>query len=162
MKTPMEHWIGEGIRLLKSGRRQEAERALRIAVSENERSVEGWLWLSQAVESDGEKLTCLLKATALDPRNAVARQQLNSLQQHGQNKEAAYVNPFMVEEPAGTLSVPPSSVSRESLFPADSEGELKVKSRSMVRAVDFGRILLIGLIILVVGVVVAALFLLIR
>ncbi len=157
----MEHWVGEGIRLLKGGRRQEAERALRIAVSENERSVEAWLWLSQAVESDGEKMTCLLKVMELDPRNAVARQQLNSLQQHGQSKEGAYVNPFRVEEPPESQAAL-SPIPRESLFPADSEGELQVKSRPMVRAFDFGRILLIGLIILVVAVVVAALFLLIR
>ncbi len=157
----MEHWVGEGIRLLKSGRRQEAERALRIAVSENERSVEAWLWLSQAVESDGEKMTCLLKVMELDPRNAVARQQLNSLQQHGQGKEGVYVNPFMVDEPTETEPAL-SSILRESLFPADAEGEMKVKSRPMIKAIDFGRILLIGLIILVVGVVVAALFLLIR
>ncbi len=156
----MEHWVSEGIRLLRGGRRQEAERALRIAVSENERSVEAWLWLSQAVESDGEKMTCLLKVMELDPRNAAARQQLNALQLHEQSKEGAYVNPFKVEE-ASEEQTMPSAMARDSLFLADADGELKVKSRRMIKAIDFGRILLIGLIILVVGVVVAALFLLI-
>ncbi len=157
----MEHWVSEGIRLLRGGRRQEAERALRIAVSETERSVEAWLWLSQAVETDSEKMTCLLNVMELDPRNAAARQQLNALQQREQVKEGAYVNPFKVEEPA-EMQPAPASIPTDSLFPADSDGELKVKSRPMVKAIDFGRILLIGLIILVVGVVVAALFLLIR
>ncbi len=157
----MERWVSEGIRLLKGGKRQEAERALRIAVGENGRSVEAWLWLSQAVESDAERMTCLLKVMELDPRNAAARQQLNALQQRERGKEGIYVSPFKAEEePAIQPATTPAHT--DSLFPGDSEGELKVKSRPVIRSVDFGRILLVGLIILVVAVVVAAIFLLIR
>ncbi len=146
---------------MKGGRRQEAERALRIAVSENERSVEAWLWLSQAVESEGEKMTCLLKVMDLDPRNAVARQQLNSIQQRERNKEGAYVNPFMADETAEAQPMP-ASIPKDSLFPTDSEVELKVKSRPVIRMTDFGRILLVVLIVLVLAVIVAAIFSLIR
>ncbi len=158
---PKERWVGEGIRLLKGGRRQEAERALRIAASENERSVEAWLWLSQAVESEGEKMTCLLNVMELDPHNTFARQQLNSIQQRQRSKEGEYVNPFMAEE---TANAEPMQVSipKDSLFPVDSELELKVKSRPVVGMTDFGRILLVLLIVLVVAVIVAAIFLLIR
>ncbi len=158
---PTEHWVSEGIRLLKGGGRQQAERALRIAVSENERSVEAWLWLSQAVESEGEKMTCLLKVMELDPRNAFARQQLNSIQQRERSKQGVYVNPFKADE----LAQPPATavpIPQDSLFPTDSEGELKVKSRPMIKTIDFGRILLVLLIVVVVAVVVAALFLLIK
>ncbi len=157
----MNRWVNEGIRLLKVGRRQEAERALRIAVSENGRSVEAWLWLSQAVESDGEKMTCLLKVMELDPRNAVARQQLNSIQQRERSKEGAYVNPFKDEDPA-EMPIKPGTIPKDSLFSPDGEVELKVKSGPVIRLSDFGRILLILLIVLVIVAIVIALFLLIE
>jgi hypothetical protein len=157
----MEHWIGEGIRLLKSGRRQEAERALRIAVTENERSVEAWLWLSQAVDTDAERMTCLLRVMELDPRNTVARQQLNAIQQRERSKEGEYVSPFKAEEMPENPSNP-ASTPQDSLFLTDAEIELKVKSGPVIRPIDFGRILLILLIVVVVALIVIALFLLIR
>jgi hypothetical protein len=157
----MEHWIGEGIRLLKSGRRQEAERALRIAVTENERSVEAWLWLSQAVDTDAERMTCLLRVMELDPRNTVARQQLNAIQQRERSKEGEYVSPFKAEEMPENPSKP-ASTPQDSLFLTDAEIELKVKSGPVIRPIDFGRILLILLIVVVVALIVIALFLLIR
>ncbi len=157
----MDHWVSEGIRLLKGGKRLEAERALRIAVSENGRSVEAWLWLSQTVESDAEKMTCLLKVLELDPRSIVARQQLASLQQHGRTDETQHVNPFKLEESpveeAAAVTIPEND-----LFSNDTDLEIKVKSRRVFETIDFGRILLIALIVLVIFAIVAALFILIR
>ncbi len=156
----MDHWVSEGIRLLKSGNRLGAERALRIATGENERNVEAWLWLSQAVESDGDKMTCLLKVMDLDPRNIVARQQLAALQQHGRDKDAPYVSPFELEE-APAAEAAPAEAQKDSFLQADSDVELEVKSRPVIKALDFGRIMLVALIVLVVAAVVVALFLLI-
>jgi len=157
----MDHWVNEGIRLLKTGNRLEAERALRIAISENGRSVEAWLWLSQTVESDVEKMTCLLKVLELDPRSIVARQQLASLQQRGRTNDAQHVDPFKLEESpieeAATATAP-----KDSLFSNDSDFEIKVKSRRVFETIDFGRIFLIALIVLVVAVIVAALFIFIK
>ena len=157
----MEHWVDEGIRLLKGGNRLEAERALRIAINENGRNVEAWLWLSQTVEADGEKMTCLLKVLELDPRNVVARQQLASLQQRSRATEEEYVNPFKAEEnpieEAAVVTVP-----KDSLFTNDAELEMKIKSRTLIEMIDFGRIMLIALIVLVVAAIVAALFIFIR
>ena len=77
----MSHWVDEGKKLLQAGNRIEGERALRIAIKEDDRSVDAWLWLARAVQSDAERITCLLKVMELDPRNATARRTLAALEE---------------------------------------------------------------------------------
>lgn len=157
----MDHWVSEGVRLLKGGKRLEAERALRIAVSENGRNVEAWLWLSQTVDSDAEKMTCLLRVMELDPRNIVGRQQLASLQQRGRENDGQHVDPFKIEE-SPAVETPTEITPKDSLFSNNADLEIKVKSHRVIETIEFGRILLIGLIVLVVAIVVAALFIFIK
>lgn len=98
----MSRWVEEGKQLLHHGNRLEGERALRIAVKEDPRSVEAWLWLSQAVHSDAEKMTCLLKVLELDSRNVVARQTLAALQEKGRIAAGQHVDPFKLDESVET------------------------------------------------------------
>lgn len=98
----MSRWVEEGKQLLHHGKRLEGERALRIAVKEDPRSVEAWLWLSQAVQSDMEKMTCLLKVLELDSRNVVARQTLAALQEKGRIAAGQHVDPFNLDESVET------------------------------------------------------------
>ena len=98
----MSRWVEEGKQLLHHGKRLEGERALRIAVKEDPRSVEAWLWLSQAVQSDAEKMTCLLKVLELDSHNVVARQTLAALQEKGRIAAGQHVDPFKLDESVET------------------------------------------------------------
>jgi len=95
----MSHWVEEGIAYLHDGKREEGERALRIAVKEDDRDVTAWLWLSQAITSDAEKITCLLKVLELDPHNVVARQKLAAMQDKGRLKGEEHVSPFKTDDP---------------------------------------------------------------
>jgi hypothetical protein len=135
----MSHWVEEGKQLLKAGKRVEGERALRIAVKEDERSVEAWLWLARAVQSDAERITCLLKVMELDPRNAVARRTLAALEEKSRSNGGTHVDPFntegtadaelasdpfMAEGAAGNIKIeklPESAVGKESPFALHSE-----------------------------------------
>jgi hypothetical protein len=93
----MSHWVDEGIAFLHDGMREEGERALRIAVKEDDRDITAWLWLSQAVKSDAEKITCLLRVLELDPHNVVARQKMSALQDKGRSKGEEHVSPFKLD-----------------------------------------------------------------
>jgi len=95
----MSHWVDEGKRLLRSGQREEGERALRIAIQEDDRNVEAWLWLARAVQSDAERITCLLRVMELDPRNATARRTLAALQEKSQASSPEHVDPFKMDGP---------------------------------------------------------------
>ncbi len=90
----MSHWVDEGKQLLQAGNRIEGERALRIAVKEDDRSVEAWLWLARAVTSDAERITCLLKVMELDPRNMTARRTLAALEEKSRASGRNHVSPF--------------------------------------------------------------------
>jgi len=93
----MSHWVDEGKQLLQAGSRIEGERALRIAVKEDDRSVEAWLWLARAVQSDAERITCLLKVMELDPRNAIARRTLTALEEKSRASGKSHIDPFKTE-----------------------------------------------------------------
>jgi hypothetical protein len=93
----MSHWVDEGKKLLQAGNRIEGERALRIAIKEDDRSVDAWLWLARAVQSDAERITCLLKVMELDPRNATARRTLAALEEKSRTSGRDHVDPFETE-----------------------------------------------------------------
>jgi hypothetical protein len=93
----MSHWVDEGKQLLQAGNRIEGERALRIAIKEDERSVEAWLWLARAVQSDAERITCLLKVMELDPRNATARRTLAALEEKSRTSGRNHIDPFKTD-----------------------------------------------------------------
>jgi hypothetical protein len=118
----LNHWIQEGIECLKRGDRIQAERALRIAVQEAPREVEGWLWLSKVVKSDAERVTALLRVLELDPHSATARQTLELLQNRQGDENLPHVNPFSLD---GEQAGPSSPETREQPFAASEVMEEK-------------------------------------
>jgi hypothetical protein len=71
--------VDRGVTALRAGNVEAARLALRRAVVLDEMYERGWLWLS-AVVDDQDKITCLEKALAINPRNEHARVGLQTLQ----------------------------------------------------------------------------------
>ncbi|MBC8503632.1 MAG: PH domain-containing protein [Chloroflexi bacterium] len=69
----------EGIDALKLGNKSKALVLLKQAIAQNPQDVKAWLWLSGAVENDQERLKCLQKVIAIDPKNTVAANGLAKL-----------------------------------------------------------------------------------
>jgi hypothetical protein len=145
----VSHWVNEGINFLKKGNLVEAERALRIAVKEDGRNVEAWLWLSQAVESDAEKMTCLLKVLEMDPRNIVARQSLATLQQRSRVDGGQHVDPFEMEDAEQQDNHGPYSTS-DSPFAIVSGVDEESKNEPVKESPDYLKFLVIGLLLVMV------------
>lgn len=68
-----------GIEALKRGDRLGARDLLNQAVSENPENVLAWLWLSGAVDSDEQRIDCLLRVLQIDPENQAAVRGLEKL-----------------------------------------------------------------------------------
>jgi len=135
----MSHWVDEGKQLLQAGNRIEGERALRIAVKEDDRSVEAWLWLARAVQSDAERITCLLKVMELDPRNAIARRTLTALEEKSRASGKSHIDPFKTEGADDAV------ISGGDPFMDENEGSQplhRVNLRSMAKGVFLVLILL--------------------
>jgi hypothetical protein len=77
-EMPVSQLVERGIQAIKAGRGDIAGRILRRVVSLDEMHELGWLWLS-AVVADSEKIDCLEKVLAINPRNARAQAGLASL-----------------------------------------------------------------------------------
>lgn len=77
-EMPVSQLVERGIQAIKAGRGDIAGRILRHVVSLDEMHELGWLWLS-AVVADSEKIDCLEKVLAINPRNARAQAGLASL-----------------------------------------------------------------------------------
>ena len=75
--------VEQGIRAFKAGRREEAERLFRRAVSLDDMYEMGWLWLSSVVD-DREKAACLEKVLEINPQNRHAQIGLKLLRQKAQ------------------------------------------------------------------------------
>jgi hypothetical protein len=153
-------WVNEGVDLLRKGKVIEAERALRIAVKEDDRSVEAWLWLSQAVESDAEKMTCLLKVLEMDPRNIVARQKLASLQQRSRVDAGAHVDPFDMEEtglPESDNAPAPGDHPFTAVTSIDEENNPENNSGTVKESPDYLKFIVIGLLLMMVVIMVVLL-----
>ncbi len=71
--------LKQGFAALKAGRNEEARNLLMQVVEQDERSEKAWLWLSGAVDSDEERITCLEKVLAINPDNKIARQGIEAL-----------------------------------------------------------------------------------
>jgi hypothetical protein len=161
----VSRWLDEGINLLRKGKLLEAERALRIAVKEDGRSVEAWLWLSQAVESDAEKMICLLKVLELDPRHIVARQKLASLQQRSRVDAGAHVDPFEFEEVVLEdiqKAAAPSDHPFAAVANVDEENNPESNPEIVKEPHDYMKFLVIGLLLMMVVVMIVLLATLFR
>jgi len=71
--------VERGITALRAGRNEISHQAFRRAVALDEMYAPGWLWLG-AVVDDLEKVQCLQKVLAINPRNHTARAGLAALQ----------------------------------------------------------------------------------
>jgi len=152
----VSRWVNEGINNLRKGNLVEAERALRIAIKEDGRNVEAWLWLSQAVTSDSERMTCLLKVLEMDPRNAVARQSLAALQQRNRMDGGQHVDPFEIDD-AGPQKIANSLPGSNSPFAAVSGLDEENKIERAKGSPDYLKFLVIGLLLVMVVILIVLL-----
>ena len=74
----VSQWVERGVHALKAGRHDLARQILQHAVALDEMHELGWLWLS-AVAVDQDKIACLEKVLAINPRNRNAQAGLESL-----------------------------------------------------------------------------------
>jgi hypothetical protein len=73
--------LARGIAAARAGRLEEARRALHRVVKLDERSEQGWLWLSGVVESLDERRICLENVLAINPASELGRKGLRLLEQ---------------------------------------------------------------------------------
>jgi hypothetical protein len=95
--------LKEGIAALKTGRKAEARSLLMRVTEQDERNEMAWLWLSGAVDTDGDRRICLENVLAINPNNEAGRRGLASLTaKEGVRPLSAASSPTPGAEPAGT------------------------------------------------------------
>ncbi len=72
--------LNQAIVAAKAGRKAEARRLLEAVLDADDRNERAWLWLSDVVESDEERIVCLENVLTINPDNEVARKGLAALQ----------------------------------------------------------------------------------
>ena len=72
----MSDLLQQGIAAARAGRKAEARELLTQVVEADERSEQGWLWLSGVVEAPDDMRTCLENVLEINPDNAKAKQGL--------------------------------------------------------------------------------------
>jgi thioredoxin-like negative regulator of GroEL len=72
--------LNQAIAAAQSGRKAEARRLLEAVLDADERNEQAWLWLSNVVESNEERVICLENMLTINPDNDIARQALTVLQ----------------------------------------------------------------------------------
>jgi tetratricopeptide (TPR) repeat protein len=81
MDTPtIQQFLKDGIAAIKQGDRTRGRELLLQVVAADERSEPAWLWLSAAMDDPKDKLVALENALAINPHNAQARVQLQTVQ----------------------------------------------------------------------------------
>jgi hypothetical protein len=68
--------LKRAIAAAKAGRKAEARRLLEMVLDADERNERAWLWLSDVVESDEERIVCLENVLTINPENEMARKGL--------------------------------------------------------------------------------------
>ncbi len=77
----MTDLLRQGIAAAKAGKRAEARALLMQVVEADERSEQGWLWLSGVVDDPADMRTCLHNVLDINPNSAQARQGLAWIEQ---------------------------------------------------------------------------------
>ena len=77
--SDLDNLLREGIAAVKSGQRPKARALLLEVVRLRPNDVTVWLWLSGAVETDGERRECLEQVLEIDPENPHALKGLQTL-----------------------------------------------------------------------------------
>jgi hypothetical protein len=71
--------LNQAVVAAKAGRKAEARRLLETVLDADERNEQAWLWLSDVVESDEERIICLKNVLTINPDNEMARKGLAAL-----------------------------------------------------------------------------------
>lgn len=74
-----EEILTRGIEAVKSGRKAQGRKLLLEVLQRNNQNEAAWLWLSDAVDRDEDRRTCLEHVLEINPDNDVARLRLTSL-----------------------------------------------------------------------------------
>lgn len=77
--TTAAELLEKGIRAAKAGRVHEALALLRQVIERQPRNQTAWLWLSEVVETDEERIVCLETVLAINPENKAAQRGLSIL-----------------------------------------------------------------------------------
>lgn len=77
---PLQTFVQQAIAAIKDGQRDAARRLLAQAIEEDARDVNAWLWLTEVVDSDQERLECLQQVLELDPQHKQAQRAAQLLQ----------------------------------------------------------------------------------
>jgi tetratricopeptide (TPR) repeat protein len=72
---------------LEVGNKEKARQLLRQMLRANPRFEPAWLWMADAVDSDGERRFCLEQALVINRRNALARRRLEALTSDGASSD---------------------------------------------------------------------------
>ncbi len=88
--------LRQAIEAIRNGDRARARDLLTRLLKTDQKNVEGWIWLSVAVETKKERQYCLQTAIQLDPQNAAAKRGLLLL---GAIPPEDSVRPFRVNRP---------------------------------------------------------------
>jgi hypothetical protein len=111
--------VERGIHALRSGRRSLARKILEHVVSLDEMHELGWLWLSAVVE-DRDKVRCLEKVLAINPRNKNAQAGLESLRE----KLGSLDGPPAVSQEPPVVAEPESVEEKPEPAPTDGAAAL--------------------------------------
>jgi hypothetical protein len=95
--------LQQGIAALRAGDKVEARRLIGRVIRQNPRNAHAWLWLSGAVETDQERLTCLNKVLALNPENKAAQRGVTALQKRVPVTSPAPIETQPVPQPRASL-----------------------------------------------------------
>lgn len=112
-KLTVPELVQQGAQVLKAGQAERARQILRRALALDEMYEQGWLWLSGAVEDDQEKIACMEKVLAINPRNQRAQAGLALLREKGaggQPDQPAPARPAAQQAAAEPAPWPPAAI----------------------------------------------------
>lgn len=142
----MNELTQRGIQALKSGDRKTARELLGEAVKNDAQDLQAWLWLSGAVETDGERMQCLEEVLRIDPNNQSATRGLALLSSRLKTAESPITKIADEKQPAAsppdvqhpelplsahtTQAAGDSPASQERLIPAAIANKREAKKQS--------------------------------
>lgn len=104
--------LNQAVVAAKAGRKAEARRLLETLLDADERNEQAWLWLSDVVESDEERIICLKNVLTINPDNEMARKGLAAL---GAEIASSPPSPASAPAPLGELDASDSPADRPRL-----------------------------------------------
>jgi len=109
--------LQQGIAAFKARQKAEARDLLLQVVEQDERNEMAWLWLSGAVDTDAERLTCLENVLAINPDNGMAKRGIETLRKSSPGLVSADVPSRKDEVAVQPTEEPRTSVEFQSATP---------------------------------------------